>query len=99
MPRRHESGIKCLVGVVRVSGFPTQFHWRRFVCLLRDLGYRPLKSNRGSLRHFFNPTHRPNLVSFHEPHTGDTMHKGTLRDSVRKLQLSAEEFIQLLGRR
>ena len=58
--------------VVTMSGFPTQLPWRRFACLLRDLGYRPLKSHRGSGRQFFNPTRRPNLVSFHEPHPGAT---------------------------
>jgi hypothetical protein len=36
-----------------VSGFPTQLSWRRFVYLLRDLGYRPLESHRGSVRRFF----------------------------------------------
>src|ERR1035438_6120396 len=40
-----------------------------------------------------------NLVSFHEPHPGDTLHKATLHDSLRKLQLSPDEFVQLLGRR
>ncbi len=75
-----------------------QLPWRRFVCLLRDLGYRPLKSHRGSLRQFFCPTRSPNLVSFHEPHSGDTLHKETLNDCLRKLRLSPDEFAQLLGR-
>jgi len=39
-----------------MSGFPAQLPWRRFARLLRDLGYRPLKSHRGSVRQFFNPT-------------------------------------------
>ena len=52
-----------------MSGFPTQLPWRRFACLLRDLGYRPLKSHRGSVRQFFNPTRSPNLVSFHNAMT------------------------------
>jgi predicted RNA binding protein YcfA (HicA-like mRNA interferase family) len=82
-----------------MSGFPMQLAWRRFVGLLRDLGYRPLKSHRGSVRQFFNPTRSPNLVSFHEPHSGDTLHKATLYDSLRKLQLSPDEFVQLVGRR
>ena len=38
-----------------MSGFPTQLPWRRFASLLRDLGYRPLKSHQGSVRQFFNP--------------------------------------------
>src|ERR1039458_8441684 len=41
--------------IVTMSEFPTQLPWRRFACLLRDLGYRPLKSHRGSARQFFNP--------------------------------------------
>jgi hypothetical protein len=48
------------------------------------------------VRQFFNPTRSPNLVSFHEPHSGDTLHKATLYDSLRKLQLSPDEFVQLL---
>lgn len=66
-----------------MSGFPTQLPWRRFVQLLRNLGYRPLKSHRGSVRQFINPTRNPNLVPFHEPHSGDTLHKATLYDSLR----------------
>jgi hypothetical protein len=61
-----------------MSGFPMQLAWRRFVGLLRDLGYRPLKSHRGSVRQFFNPTRSPNVGSFHEPHSGDTLRKATL---------------------
>lgn len=56
-----------------MSGFPMQLASRRFVRLLRDLGYRPLKSHRGSVRQFFNPTRSPNLVSFREPHSRDTL--------------------------
>ncbi len=82
-----------------MSGFPTQLSWRRFVYLLRDLGYRPLESHRGSVRRFFNPTRSPNLVSFHEPHSGDSLDKATLYDTLRKLQLSPDEFVQLLARR
>ncbi len=37
-----------------MSGFPMQLPCRRFVGLLRDLGYRPPKSHRGSVRQFFN---------------------------------------------
>ena len=82
-----------------MSAIPPQLPWRCFVCLLRDLGYRPLKSHRGSLRQFFCPTRSPNLVSFHQPHSGETLHKGTLNDCLRKLRLGPDEFAQLLGRR
>ena len=81
-----------------MSGFLAELPWRRFVCLLRDLGYRPLKSHRGSVRQFFSPTRSPNLVSFREPHPGDTLHKTNLYDSLRKLQRSLDEFVQPLGR-
>ncbi len=81
-----------------MSVLPTQLAWRRFVCLLRDLGYHPLTSRRGSLRQFFSPTRSPNLISFHEPHSGDTLQKATLCDSLRKLKLSTDEFVQLLGK-
>jgi len=82
-----------------MSAIPSQLPWRRFVGLLRDLGYRPLKSHRGSLRQFFCPTRSPNLVSFHEPHSGDPLHKKTLNECLRKLRLGPDEFAQLLGRR
>jgi len=82
-----------------MSAIPPQLPWRRFLCLLRDLGHRLLSSHRGSLRQFFCPTRSPNLVSFHEPHSGDTLHKGTLNDCLRKLPLGPDEFAQLLGGR
>jgi hypothetical protein len=82
-----------------MSGFPTQLPWRRFLGLLRDLGYRPLKSYRGSVRQFSKPRRSPNAVSFRESHSGDTLNKAILYDSLRKLQLSPDEFVQLLGRR
>ena len=81
-----------------MAAMPTQVPWSRFICVLRELGYRPLKSHRGSLRQFFCPTRSPNLVSFHESHSGETLHKGTLSDCLRKLRLSADEFAQLLER-
>lgn len=37
--------------------------------------------------------------TFHEPHSGDTLHKATLCDFLRRLQLSPDEFVQLLRRR
>lgn len=81
-----------------MSAIPPQLPWKRFVCVLRDLGYLLLKSHRGSLRQFFCPTREPNLISFHEPHSGGSLHKGALSDCLRRLQLSPDEFAQLLGR-
>ncbi len=81
-----------------MNGFPTQVPWKRFVRVLMDLGYQPLKSRRGSLRPFFNPKRLPNLVSFHEPHPGDTLQTGSLHNCARKLQLTPEEFVELLAK-
>jgi len=81
-----------------MSALPTQLPWRRFVSLLRDVGYHPLRPHRGTLRQLVSFNRSPNLVSFHEPHSGDKLHKATLCDSLRKLTLSADEFVQLLGK-
>jgi predicted RNA binding protein YcfA (HicA-like mRNA interferase family) len=79
-----------------MSGFPVQLRWSQFVGVLRKLGYKPVKSHQGSGRVLLNPTRTPNLILFHEPNPGDTLHKGTLHDSLRKLQLSPDEFVRLL---
>jgi predicted RNA binding protein YcfA (HicA-like mRNA interferase family) len=78
-----------------MSGFPVQLGWSQFVGALRKLGYKPVKPHRGSGRVFFNPTRTPNLILFHEPNPGDTLPRGTLHDSLRKLQLSPDEFVRL----
>ncbi len=65
-----------------MSAISPQLQWRGFLCFLRDLGDRLLKSHRGSRRQFFCPARSPNLISFHEPHPGDTLHKGTLSDCL-----------------
>ncbi len=81
-----------------MSAISPQLQWRGFLCFLRDLGDRLLKSHRGSRRQFFCPARSPNLISFHEPHPGDTLHKGTLSDCLHRLRLSSDEFAQLLRR-
>ena len=53
-----------------MSGLPNQLPWRRFLCVLHRLGYRPKKAGRGSARVFFNPARQPATVSFREPHRG-----------------------------
>jgi hypothetical protein len=78
-----------------MSALPTQLPWGRFVCFLRDLGYHPLRAHRGTLRQFFSFNRSPNLISFHEPHSGDSLHKAALYDSLQKLKLSEDEFVQL----
>ncbi len=79
-----------------MSGLPTQVPWRRFVRVLRKLGYTAQKAKPGSTRSFFNPRRSPNVVSFREPHPGDNLRQAALRDYLRKLLLSADEFMQLL---
>jgi hypothetical protein len=76
---------------------PTQVPWRRFVCVLRKLEYTPPKKGKaGSARSFINPERIPNVVSFREPHTRQTLRRTMLREYLRKLFLSPDEFTQLL---
>lgn len=71
---------------------PTQLPWRRFVAILKSLGYQETKSKGGSARSFYNPERDPDLVTFHEPHGGDTIRQGTLSEYLRKLKLSRDDF-------
>jgi predicted RNA binding protein YcfA (HicA-like mRNA interferase family) len=75
---------------------PTQLPWRRFVCVLRKLGYTAQKTKQGSIRSFMNPRRIPNVVAFREPHPGQNLRPPMLRVSLRTLLLSAEEFTHLL---
>ncbi len=79
-----------------MPGLPTQVPWRRFVCVLRTLGYTAQKTKQGSIRSFTNPERIPNLVSFREPHPGQDLRPPRLRMCLRKLLLDQEEFVQLL---
>ena len=79
-----------------MSRLPTQLPWRRFVCVLRKLGYAPQKGKAGSARSFFNPRRSPNVISFREPHPGDDLRPQALREYLRKLGVAPDEFIQLL---
>ena len=79
-----------------MSRLPTQLPWRRFVCVLRKLGYTAQKGKAGSARSFSNPGRIPNVISFREPHPGDDLRPGVLREHLRKLGVAPDEFIQLL---
>jgi len=79
-----------------MPGLPPQLPWRRFVCVLRKLGYAPQKGKAGSARSFFNPTRSPNAVSFREPHPGQNMRRPMVQKYLRKLLLTPDEFMQLL---
>jgi hypothetical protein len=75
---------------------PTQVPWRRFVCVLRKLGYTPQKGKAGSARSFINAGRAPNVVSFREPHPGQNLRPPILRKYLRRLLLAHDEFMQLL---
>lgn len=78
------------------QGLPKQLEWARFVRVLNRLGYRPFGAKSGSSGTFHNPNGDPPLVTFHEPHNPKTLARGTLREYVRKLQLTHSEFLTLL---
>jgi hypothetical protein len=78
------------------DALPAQLRWRDFVRALGKLGYRLHKSHSGSARTFISETRQPRLVTFHEPHGSSPIRPGTLREYVRKLEVSREEFLRLL---
>jgi predicted RNA binding protein YcfA (HicA-like mRNA interferase family) len=77
-------------------GLPTQLPWRRFVGVLRKLGYTAQKGKAGSARAFSNPGRAPNVVTFREPHPGDNLSQPMLRKYLHKLLITPDEFMQLL---
>jgi predicted RNA binding protein YcfA (HicA-like mRNA interferase family) len=79
-----------------MPALPTQVPWRRFVWVLRKLGYTAQKTKQGSQRSFMNPGRIPNIVSFWEPHPGQNVRPPMLRMSLRKLLLDEDEFLRLL---
>jgi hypothetical protein len=79
-----------------MTGLPTQVPWRRFVCVLRKLGYIAQKGKAGSARSFINPSRSPEVVSLREPHPGGNLRPPMLRMYLRKLLLDPDEFMQLL---
>jgi len=85
-----------LVMGLLMSEVPKQLPWKRFVHVLHRLGYQQLKARRGSTRLFSNPTRNPNLISLRQPHPGDTIHPGALYEFLHRLQLSPDEFTELL---
>src|SRR6266849_3299541 len=65
--------------VYGMSGLPMQVPWRRFVCVLRKLGYTAQTGKAGAARSFLNPSRNPNVVSLREPHPGDNLGQAMLR--------------------
>lgn len=78
------------------EGLPSDLSWSDFLRVLSKLGYGLYKSKRGSARTFRSASRQPEFASFHEPHGSQGLKKGTLREYIRKLGLSPEEFLQLL---
>ncbi len=79
-----------------MSELPPQVPWRRFVRVLRKLGYTAQKGKAGSARSFSHPRRSPNFVSFREPHPGQNMRQRMLHEYLGKLFLTPDEFMQLL---
>ena len=79
-----------------MSGLPPQVTWRRFLHVLAKLGYTAQRAKLGSARSFRNPTRKPNVVTFREPHPGQNVRQTMLRKYLGKLGVAPDEFIQLL---
>jgi hypothetical protein len=75
---------------------PTQLPWRRFVCVLRKLGYTAQKGKTGAARAFTNPNRMPKVISMHGPHPGKNLGATMLRKYLQKLLLNEDEFMHLL---
>src|SRR6266851_4427124 len=83
-----------------MPGLPTQVPWRRFVCVLRKLGYTAQKTKQGSERSFVNPgrpsrTKHASTSVAQVPSQASPLPRrvhatvGTLLDRARKGQLVA----------
>jgi predicted RNA binding protein YcfA (HicA-like mRNA interferase family) len=79
------------------SELPSQLRWSDFLAAINKLGYSLYESKRGSARTFRSTTRQPDFVTFHEPHGSARLPKGTLREYVRKLNLTRDEFLKLLA--
>jgi hypothetical protein len=79
-----------------MASLPTQVPWRRFVCVLRKLGYTAQKGKAGAARPFANPGRMPNVVSLREPHPGQNLRPPLLRKYLQRLLLDEDEFLRLL---
>ena len=76
-----------------MAGLPNQLEWRRFVCVLRKLGYVQQKSGPGLERVFVNPGRGTGSVCLKEH---PVLGRSTLHVYIRKLSLSVEEFLSLM---
>lgn len=58
---------------------------------LKRLGFKELPSRGGSARHFERESDQE-ILTFHEPHGGQTLKQGTLTEYLRKLRITREKF-------
>jgi hypothetical protein len=79
-----------------MPALPSQLPWRRFVCVLRKLGYTAQKGKAGAARAFTNPNRMPTVISLREPHPGKNLGAMMLRKYLQKLLLNEDEFMHLL---
>jgi hypothetical protein len=79
-----------------MAGLPTQVPWRRFVCVLRTLGYTAQKGKAGAARSFTNPNRMPKVISLRQPHPGKNLGTAKLRSYLRQLLLNEDDFLDLL---
>jgi len=79
-----------------MPALPSQLPWRRFVCVLRKLGYTAQKGKAGAARAFTNLNRVPEVISMHEPHPGKNLGATMLRKYLQKLLLNEDEFMHLL---
>jgi len=79
-----------------MPALPTQLPWRRFVCVLRKIGYTAEKGKAGAARAFTSPNRMPKVISLHEPHPGKNLGAKMLRKYLQRLLLNEDEFMQLL---
>lgn len=76
---------------------PAHITWDRLLCVLTKLSYAPSKhKKRGSARDFVNLNRDPQVVTFHQPHGNKTIPRGTMGLYISKLNLTKEQFAELL---
>jgi predicted RNA binding protein YcfA (HicA-like mRNA interferase family) len=74
---------------------PSQLKWAEFIRAVEALGWDFFKSKPGSARTYIDrKTGEP--ATFHEPHGGDTLRKGTLREYLTKINVSHDRFMEVL---
>ncbi len=79
-----------------MAKLPRQLRWSDFQRILKKLGYILHVKGPGSARIFTHSTRLPHRIGFHEPHDPKTIPAGTLRAYIRELNLTLEEFLDLL---